>query len=380
MSEHAVLAPSSAPIWAYCSGSVKAQQGRPNPETEENRNGTAAHWAGESMVKGATVKVGDEAPNGVVLDDAMIEGAEVYVEAVKAKIERFPDGELLLEERVSMHELIHPENWGTLDSALLSKDRRWLFIWDYKHGHRDVSPRENWQLIDYVAGLLHRFNIDTKEEQQITAVIAVVQPFSYSPLGPVKEWVVRLSDLRAHWNILRQQAEEAFTRPTLTTGRHCRDCLARMDCAARRRADYNLIDMVREPYEFDVMDSASLAVERQILDDGLRAAQARLDSINDELEQRIRSGDKDSGLALEQKLGRVEWSVDPSVVVSLARQFGVDASKQDVRTPNQVIKSAPAAVRPQLEQVVKKFTQRRPGAVSLVPADETRSARAFRSK
>ena len=51
MSAHALLAPSSAPIWGHCSGSVLAQQSAANIDTQQSREGTAAHWVGSECLK-----------------------------------------------------------------------------------------------------------------------------------------------------------------------------------------------------------------------------------------------------------------------------------------------------------------------------------------
>jgi len=39
---------------------------------------------------------------------------------------------------------IHPDCWGTPDAAAINLDV--LYIWDYKHGFAEVSPKRNKQL------------------------------------------------------------------------------------------------------------------------------------------------------------------------------------------------------------------------------------------
>jgi hypothetical protein len=83
MSEHALLAPSSAARWIACAGSVMMEV--LYPETVEHAaaaEGTASHWAASEMLAGRVVAEGQVAPNGVVLSDEMIECAEVYVDNV----------------------------------------------------------------------------------------------------------------------------------------------------------------------------------------------------------------------------------------------------------------------------------------------------------
>ena len=388
--EHSILAPSSAPQWGNCSGSVRAQEGLPDFDTEETREGNAAHWIGSEVLlnlqspgRGPTscdAFLEKTAPNGVRIDDKMAEGAQLYVDDVAEVCDRFEAWPYLtVEYRVYMPQ-IHPQNWGTLDASLYLPDRGLIFLWDYKHGHRECKPRENNQLIDYLAGIVHTFQIDGLTEQRTTAVTRIVQPFCYYATGPINEWVVQLADLRGHWNRLAQKAEEALNNPQLTTGLWCRDCLAVGKCSATRRARYNFIELVNQPYEMDAMDGADLAVESQILSDGIAVAKARKEAIDDELRHRISNGETGSGLVLESTTGRLDWTISPAQAIALAAQFGVDATREAVKTPTQVKAAAPKEIRPLLAQVMDGVTRRPAGSLKLVPAGESRSARAFKRK
>lgn len=389
MLEHAPLAPSSSPQWGHCSGSVLAQANIPSPDTVETREGTAAHWVMAEVLENhkapgrgpltCDAYLGQQAPNGVLIDETIVEGAQIMVDDVLEVCERLGClQELLVEHRVHMPK-IHAQNWGTLDAGVYLPARKVIFLWDYKHGHRDCQPEGNFQLIDYLQGLVEQYQIDGLMDQQITVVARIVQPFCYYVRGPVKEWIVRLSDLRAYWNILQSKANEAFTDPKLTSGPWCRDCRAVGKCAATRKARYNFIELVNEPYEMDSMQGDDLAVERGILRDGIAVAKARLEAIEDELQHRIRSGEKDSGYTIEAVEGREKWAVPAAQARSLFSQFGVDISKDDVLTPNQSLKKTPADKRPLVASIIKRFTTRS-SALTLVPVDESRTARAFKPK
>lgn len=386
--EHDILAPSSAPIWGHCSGSVFAQSGKVDKVDERTRLGTAAHWVGSEVLNAFARKtdgsllcsdyLGKQAPNGLVVDEEMVEGADIYVHDVLEVCQRFGALQsLLVEHRVHMPH-IHPENGGTLDSAIYLPDKKLIFIWDYKHGHRECDPKENLQLIDYLAGLVNQYQINGAQDQEITVVARIVQPFCYYADGPIREWVCRLSDLRAHWNVLHSQANEALTNPTLTTGKWCRDCIAVGTCSAARKAAYNFIELVNQPYQMDEMRPRDLAVEREILKTGLAVAKARAEAIEDQLQHLVRDGDLESGLALETSLGRLEWTVPPAQARAVFLQFGVDIDKEAVQTPTQAKAAVPKELRPHVDQILKNFTHRPAGALKLVPADQSRTARAFR--
>lgn len=385
-SSHAVLASGSAPQWGVCAGSIRAQADIPNPETERSRAGTATHWVVSETLEAARTGcappcrdfVGRTAPNGVVIDAAMADGAQVMVDDVLEVCERFNcHDRLLIEQRVNMP-AIHEQNWGTLDAGLYLPERGLLFLWDYKHGHRSRHPRGDLQLINYMAGLVEYYDID---DQATTFIARIVQPYAYSAEGPVKEWYGVLSELRPDWNTLHNKAAEAVgAAPRLTTGPHCRDCRAVGTCAAVRNAQYNFIELVNEPYTMDDMRGADLAVERAIVKDGLAVAKARLAAIEVELETRITNGDKTTGLAVRTAPGRLEWSCPPAQALALCAQFGVDISRDVVLTPTQAKAAAPKNVRPLLGQVVAEYTRRPAGSLKLIPADDKPAANAFKRK
>ena len=389
MSDHARLAPSAAPQWGFCSGSVKAQEQFPDRETEQTREGTAAHWVGSTVLESMRADqplvcsdlIGERAPNGVVIDDKMAEGAEEYVANVAEVCDRFHAwGSLLIEHRVHMPKIHPTDNWGTLDAALYLPGHRLLFLWDYKHGHRECPAFENLQMADYLQGVAELFGIDGAQDQHTQVVVRVVQPFCYTARAPVSEWAPLLSDVRPLWNQLSIKAYEVEHNPTLSTGLWCRDCSAVGTCAATRGARYNFIELVNQPYEMDDMRGPDLAAERAILTDGVAVARARLTAIEDELQHRIANGEADSGLTLETAAGRLNWTVPPAQVLSVAMQFGVDASKDAVLTPAQTLAKASKEVRPLLKQVADTMTERKAGSLKLIPVGDSRTARAFKRK
>ena len=387
MSAHAILAPSSAPQWGHCSGYIAATAGDVSVDTPDTLEGTATHWLAIDKCLGQWRQetspvpycqdwLGVTAPNGVVIDQKMVDGAQTLVDDVLAVCQQHGGlRQLLLEHRVSMPQ-IHAENWGTLDVGLVLLSLGLVYLWDYKHGHRDVRAAEHMQFIDYVAGLAHEYDIDGALDQEITVVIRVVHPFAYSARGPIDEWRVTLSDLRPYFNRLERQAAEAFSNPTFTTGVHCRDCTALGDCAAARKSKYNLIEYVRHPFEIDRMSARDLAIERQILKDGEAVLKARREAIEDSLRYLISQGDTDSGLMLETVPGRVKWSIPPDQAYALCQQFGLDI-KTDVWTPTQVRDRLPRERKEMWDQVSKTVTTRSAGALNLIPTSESRFARAF---
>lgn len=392
MSEHALLAPSSAPIWGNCSGSVIAQQSAANLDSIQSREGTAAHWVGSECLKAwQSDQLGDLTcdewlgrtdPDGTVIDEKMVEGAQIYVDDVLRVAQGHAMiGELWIERRVGMMN-IHPENWGTLDAGLPVLQGNVIYLWDYKHGHRQVDAEGNLQMVDYLAGMAEALGIDGHQEQHIDVVIRIVQPFAYSANGPITEWRGKLYDIRGYINQLTSKAYEAFADPRFSAGKWCRDCSAVGSCATARRWLYSWADYLNEPYVIDSMTAHDLATERDILDSVLTVGKARKQAVDDELMHRIKMGNgSDSGLAIATAEGRLNWIKEIPVdqILALCEQFGVDGQKDAAITPTQATNLVDAEMRDVFKEVLKSFAKRSKG-LTLIPADECITSKAFKTK
>lgn len=385
------IGPSGAGLLSKCSGSLIAQSRYPNGETEATRNGTAVHWVIEKVLTAYQTPganggllpsgyVGQKAPNGVTITDIMAEGADIMVDDVLSVVSSRGGMSRLQIEQSLPCPSIHPLCGGTPDLWIYYENTKTLIIWDYKNGHCHVDAHGNSQMIEYVSGIVDQLQlIDT----ETTVVFRVIQPFCYyKPGGPRREWVVKASELRAEVNHLHNMSHEALTDPHLSAGLHCRDCAAVHDCPAARGLCYELIDWVkRRPFATDDMTSADMAVERQIMEDGLAVLKARKEGLDDTLRHAVESGDASAGLTLESVPGALEWTCEPAVAAGVAEQFGVKIWREPtVKTPRQAVSTIAKDQRLIFEQAIKSITKRKHGAVALVPIDESRTARAFKPK
>lgn len=382
----AALRPSAAPIWGNCSASVLASKDVPNLESANTLEGSAAHWVASEVLVGcrdfklpATTDrfIGKQAPNGVIIDEDMAEGAQVFVDDSIRYI-----GKHLKNANIesTLPPAIHPENYGTPDLWAYWPEARLILVSDYKHGHRERSAEGDLQLINYVYGVVNEMHLDAEDPATVRVCLRIVQPFCYRNGGPVSVWEGTLADLMPYKQQLQQKAFEAFNGPLMSTGKHCRDCPAVWTCTARRRANYNFIDMVNQPYEMDAMQIADLATQRRILADGIKTATAQLEAIEDNLTHRISSGEIGSGLVLQSSFGREAWKIPPEQAEALASQFGFSITKPAVLTPAQARKKAPKALRSQFEQAVETMTGRPSNGAKLVKAGDSRTAKAFKIK
>ena len=191
--EHALLPPSSAARVIQCPASLfMCSQ---FPETDDNPKaleGTQAHevnvamWTGQPIPSFAT--------------EEMLEGAEMWCETLGARTDVYY-------EQVVDCSQIHPDNWGTPDAWAYDEMTATLHVWDYKFGHRHVKAFENWQLINYAAGIWTSggYNVSNFE-------LTIVQPRSYHADGPVRSWSVDRVQMEGYISV-------SYTHLTLPTNR-----------------------------------------------------------------------------------------------------------------------------------------------------------------
>lgn len=389
MSDHAILAPSSAYKWVNCTGSPWVEQQYPERPSAESKEGDAAHWVASSTLEAvqagdhgamASDFIGKTAPNGVLVDDAIAEGATVHVtECLKIANRHGALRSMLIEQRVHMPR-IHDENWGTVDFGLFAPDAWTLYALDFKFGRREVKAFENWQTIDYVEGLVEYYGLSQVPDTDITVVIGIVQPRVYRPQGAADYWQMTLAELRGYFNRLHTSGHQVFDNPQTVGGPWCRDCAGRADCQAATLAAYRVLDHVEQPIHLNTMDGRQLSTYYADLLDCADLLKGVLDGVKAKLEHRIKSGEGDTDYTIESTKGRRVWKYDNQTVIAMFSQLGIDASKQDALTPKQVIDSAPAETKDAAAAIVESASYHKASSAKLTPCCESRVARAFKAK
>lgn len=391
---HAPLPPSGSPQWGHCSGSVMANATVPDTETPRTRSGTASHWVVSECLE--FLKQGDQAqasdwlgmttPKGVVIDEEMCEGAQVFIDEVLEIADRYTARHVMLIEHKVFMPQIHEQNYGTLDwgLCLFNRDEGGriasgkIYLYDYKYGHRENKAFANFQLVDYLEGLVNEYQIDTIAEQFVEVEFAIIQPFSFNATNMIDKWVVSIADLRGYVNQLIAKADEVFNSPTFSSGPWCRDCKAILRCQTAQKGNYSLIDYVNDPCVILNMNGLDLAVERAILDQGLIVMKARKEALDEELKFRLNKGEaSDSGYALESAYGNLAWNVSNEQGIAWASAFGLDASKAEILTPTQTLKLAKGDMKSIVKEAMKSIASRPPKGLKLVKAEDSFTARAF---
>lgn len=369
---HALLAPSSAGRWVACAGSVTLAALYPEEETQEAREGTAAHWGAFELLYWRQIDVGLVAPNGVTLTEEMVEAAELYVSHIDDTLTRYglARDSLHVEERVTIPD-VHPLNWGTPDCWFYAPAQGVLVVFDFKFGHRFIEVFENWQLIDYTSGILSRLGVDGIADQSLRVELYITQPRSYHKDGAIRLWTITAAGLRGHFNKLRNAAEASQMPGAMCTPNpECEFCPGRHACEALQRSGYKAAEMAGQSIPVELPPSA-LGLELRTLQRARGLLDARITGLEEQTLSSIRRGVLVPGYAAEQTEGRETWNKPAAEVVALGDLFGVKVAKPAVLTPAQARKAGLPA------EVVASYCDRPQRGIKLVVDDGTQARKIF---
>ena len=371
---HSRLSPSKAVTWVNCPGSVNLSALFPDSgPSEAAAEGTASHHVASEVLlcERPAPKVGDKAPNGVILNMEMVESAWVYIDVVRRVSLRQP---MRVEQHMQIPR-IHPEVHGTPDCWFYSPAQRELHVFDYKYGFGIVEPYMNWQLITYAIGALELSGIDGHEDHQTTVVLHIVQPRPFHVAGAHREWRVLASDLRGHANGLRFAAEKALgPNPEVSCGKHCQYCSARHACPSLQRAVMDAADyaLAARP---EVLDPAAMGLEYRTLERIEALLKARKSGLAASMEALIKAGTAIPGWLLQQGNGRAAWNKPAAEIFALGDLMGLDlGAAPEAITPAAAIKAGIP------KEVVQAFSETPISGTKLVASESTLASRVFRAE
>lgn len=374
---HAFLPPSGAPAWVVCAQWPHMNARYPQPDTTDTREGTASHWGFAEILFGRVIAEGQVAPNGVALNEEMIEGAEMLVEVVDARLALYglDRSALMVERRVAIPR-VHPHNDGTPDVWFYAREAGVVEVIDYKFGHEYVEAFENWQLLNYLAGIIDAIGIalDGTQDVHTRFKLTVVQPRSYVAAGPVRTWQGPVSDLRGYFNRLAAAAALAFQPDALrvaTPSDQCEYCPGRHACTALQSSAYMAADKAGASTPLELAPAA-MALELRYLERALQRLEARVTGLRESVTDQLRRGVPVPFYRLEATAGREQWNKSPSEVISLGKLFGVDVAKPGLLTPKQAIKAGLP------EALVIPYVDRPTSGSKLVPSNGDDAAKVFR--
>ncbi len=385
---HSIIPMSSAGRRVQCPASAVLELMHPEAEDKEaSRQGTAAHELIPAMIHGFArggtgvpdrdETIGTTAANGVAHSADTFDGAmtcALDVQRVMRETAVFGGDYLQVEQPVTAPR-IHPQSWGTPDVWLFDQRGGRLYVWDYKHGHRPVEVVENWQLVEYGAGILEQITGDKGvglEDQHIEIVFTIVQPRAQHRDGPIRRWTVKASDLRPLTNIAADAEHKALSaEPPMQTGPECLDCKARHVCTALAKKAGAAMDVAQRS-DTHSLSSDALGVELRMLYAAEQALKARRTGLEAQAEGVIQAGGTVPGIAAETTFGRAQWLMPVDQIAQVGDMMGVDLRKPaDVVTPRQAEQKGLSA------ELVKQYSHKPATGTKLVVDSQSRAARVF---
>lgn len=382
MEGHAFLAPSAAGCTVHCAAAPLLQSKCPeDTDSDAAREGVAVHWVMAQLFAtgGVPPALGTVAPNGVVLDAEMQEAAELVFDDVMETVgpwSAVPHVEETL-PCPSMHEGGH--NWGTPDVWAAYADGPMWFIpvWDFKFGHGIVEVFENWQLINYAAAIISKLHLEDHNDADIYFDFRIIQPRAYHMDGTVRQWIVKASDLRGHFNTLRNQyAAATQAEPPATPGPWCKEnyCTAAgRGCHALSVAASHVIERTYRAQKYD-MKPAELGLALHTAERAKKMLDAQVEGMRTQAFAMIARGDSVPYYNVGYGLGR-EVIPDEKVAefIICGEALGIDVKK-----PPKTITPKQARVRGMPDDVVKAYAKQQNGEKKLIADDGNTARRVFR--
>ena len=219
------------------------------PESVYAAEGTRAHECLEYLLRNRDKRLAAADFLRKKYGMQMVIHAETALKYVDKVLAARPGAILLIEQKCDLP-TFEPDQYGTVDIAIVEPEGR-LEIIDYKYGAGiPVFPKENKQLTYYAIGLAHRLGYKFRSVR-----LTIVQPRRpiVNPKDPqasmfIRSWDTDVRYLKA-WLDLFEDGMAAAKRPgaKLWAGDHCRFCDAKPTCpefknAAKRRVADDFAD------------------------------------------------------------------------------------------------------------------------------------------
>ena len=382
---HSRIGASSAHRWFTCAGSVKMSAGRTGGDSPEAQEGTAAHilaagclnrgqdaweWTGQKIT---VLREDGRPPDEFVVDQAMAEDVQVYLDAVRqdlatdiAKGQGTP--RIFVEEKFTLSE-IDEDAYGTTDCALLCCGEDLMRVYDLKYGEGIVvEVEENEQAMYYAVGIIEwmtnkRYTIPS------TVELVIAQPRIDHPDGFVRRWRISVDSL-GEWAFTTLKKKIAATRakaPALVVGEHCRFCPGKPVCPAIRGVFDELAN--GHPAAVNELEDWELA-ERM---ERIPAARKFIGYLEDETFIRRSKGQDVPGWKIVHKKANRVWAEGSEEAVVAV--IGEDAAyTRKFRSPSQVEKLGKTGKKLAAEYAYKPET-----GLTLAPESDRREAVAPRT-
>jgi len=355
--KHAILAPSSAARRIKCPGSRKLESIFKRESSDAAKEGTLAHeFCAAVLTESAQPAVSDE--------------MERYCYRYIDYVQHLAAGHKLeIEKRIDIS-TIHAKCWGTIDAYCVIENT--LHVIDFKYGFKPVDAFENWQLLEYAAGIL-----DTLGKKIERVVFHIVQPRNFHVPETSQKWETSRSSLDKYFLRLRK-AEKAAMRSDAKCipSSECVNCSARHVCKALRQTSLNHADTTSANVPV-VLDDDALGNELRILHRAIKHMQARAVGLEEEAFSKLKNGRSIPFYEVATVQSRERWKSQNDEIIALGVLFDVDLQKPvepQFITPKQAIKTGIPS------DLVRAYSETPAGATKIRAIDEKKIRQIFSTK
>lgn len=365
------LPPSKAARRVACPGSRELEEKYPAVELDTAQEGKTAHALASRRL--AAILQLDYPHINVETTQEMIDGADLYMHDIFSTL---PQLEKILSyglEKPLDISNMHPECRGTPDFwALLP---RHLYIWDYKYGHKTVEVFENWQLIEYAAGIIYNLGINGQYDEHMQVTFRIIQPRGHHREGPIREWTLAASELRSYFNTL-EHAEHAAMEPNAlcNPSPECNYCSARSACRALQQSVLTKIEtpFINSPNELNPEQTGNLLRQIQYAKKLMEALEIGL---KEQAEIMLRKGERVPHFKLVQSGSREQWIKPINEIIALA-----DLYQKDLRKPAEIVTPKQARDMGLSEVLMKGWYERPAGKMVLAETKDNEARKIFGRK
>jgi len=174
-----------------------------------------------------------------------VEGAAEFILDLYRK---HPGSEVLVEDRIYL-DFIHPEMFGTFDSAIVDYFGT-LHVFDFKYGAgHPVSVQENLQMIFYGIGVAHKYQWNFKRIR-----LWIIQPRIKGYDGPVF-WEVPTMVMKSYVDVFRNAVDNVLASrgrdEDFQEGPWCHWCKAKSKCPLKEAAKLEKAKSVFNRIDFE---------------------------------------------------------------------------------------------------------------------------------
>lgn len=394
MGDHATWSASATARNWGCPGALALTKDAPDSTSEPADWGTCCHHIAEQCL---TRNIDADSFIGQTLtgkkfsfevDEEMAETAQVYIDYVRARLERAGEaGTLLVEQRFRLDELNPPfDAGGTADAVIYHPKDRHLEVVDLKGGRGVVvEVAGNPQLRTYALGAM----LANRKRRVDTITVTIVQPRAPHKDGRSRSETFHVADL-VEWSAdllaaMRRSkgALDAYgvqgltpewVRDNLKPGDYCRFCPAGFCPALEQKAldDAGVwFDDLGQPRLSNTPDTLSPERAAQLLD-AADLISHWINAVRAYWHEQAESGVAIPGYVLVPKTGREKWNDGAEdKVLNLAVKLGLDDAKYlnpaRLKTPKQVRK----ALGKEHEAEIEGLSSTPEAGSNLVRADKT---------